>query len=139
MWAQLQRQSTGVGFRYYDLISRLRPVEASTILATCADSVGYFSRRPIQDMKTRNHQNHFNASFEHGYQSMGILADVSRPSVERLDVLGRILYQVRNNLAHGSKGGYGDDDDILGNALPPMRKLLEITLQESKRRLSTSP
>lgn len=66
---------------------------------------------------------------------MRTLRDRSRTSVEKLEALGGILYQIRNNLAHGSKGGYGDDDRILKNAVPPMRSLLERVLQETTSRI----
>jgi uncharacterized protein YukE len=136
LWGEVEiPRDKRVGERYRRLVRKLDAAEASRILSKCPKSIEYFSQSTISNMQNRDIRTGYLGSTAEGDINKAILADLTRSWNERLEALAEILYQIRNNLAHGSKGGFGDDDRIVRNAVKPMNMLLEIALVETQGQL----
>lgn len=60
------------------------------------------------------------------------LGDAIATNDAKVVALGDVIYQVRNNLVHGSKAHSGDDLTIVSNAIKPLKALLTASIQKTQ-------
>ena len=136
LWGRIKDLPAKDGLRFRDLVGSVTSNEASTIMLECKESVRFFSDRPITDMRARPRSASQGLTVV-GERNRRTLANKSNTSEVRLKALSNIIYQVRNNLAHGSKGDFGDDRQVVTAAIEPTRRLLELAIKETERTTSS--
>lgn len=117
-----------------NLLKRISESESAALLneAEFVRLHHYLKRRgPIADMRQRTPSD-LEGEFSDGTKLLASV-DGGGASSERLDSLAQIIYQVRCNLVHGSKRDHGNDEELVGSCLVPLKRLLEqaIALTES--------
>lgn len=123
LWATLDGIRGSEGAQIDHLLKKYTAPEAEEILRDVAPQVAYFcERRPISRMDRRPADTPDVGEVKEGHKLQEILRSGS-DAVERLAALGRILYLVRCNLVHGSKLDRGDDADVVGAAILPLKVL----------------
>ncbi len=117
------------------LIGRLGP-ERAQLLANDGDFVRasefFATRTPIRDMRFRERD-------EDGAADKGAVlrAALGAPDASaRVAALAEILYQIRCNLVHGSKGvdGTGPDNELLRVCVPALRRMVSEALAITRDR-----
>lgn len=104
------------------LLSKAGP-SAAEVLASARNCAEYFAeRRPIERMDRRSQRRATVGDVGEGGTARDVLRSGS--DTERLRALGKILYLVRSNLAHGSKMDQGDDQDVVEQAVPGLEAIL---------------
>ena len=110
---------------------------AGSILAVANQSVVYFMQRsPVQRMDKRSANQAIVGDPREGRKARDKLA--TGDDLSRLVALGTILYLVRSNLAHGSKADAGDDEQVISNALPGLRAIVDWTLDYTRGELTNA-
>ncbi|MGP8057832.1 MAG: hypothetical protein ACLP9K_09565 [Nitrososphaerales archaeon] len=125
--------------RLLNLAGRFDETEDTDILLRCKESAEFFERRTVSDMRQRNVSSARAGSIRKAEENRSILANHAESSQVRLKALARILYQVRNNLAHGSKETSGDDEEIVRQAIEPTRTILDLALSSTHEVMRNSP
>jgi hypothetical protein len=114
------------------LLRKFDEEKASDILQKVADNVKYFCERdPIQRMDKRNPANLHIGDPDEGKQWQDRLKDREN-SLQCLVALGEIIYLIRSNLVHGSKGVSGDDQEIIDSSITPLEILLKEVISMTK-------
>ncbi len=107
-----------------NLLRKFDKEEASEILKILSEDVKYFcERNPIGRMDKRDPTNPSDGDPEEGKKWQRWLKE-REDSVDKVVALGEILYIVRSNLFHGSKGESGDDEKIINHSTTPLEILI---------------
>lgn len=134
LWGEITGMPTGDRNRMRTLVASIEVKEALSILSQCRKSVEFFSGRTISNMVERQHASTLGSTTE-GEKWRRILASGSESPDTKLQAFAEILYQVRNNLAHGSKGELGDDEEIVRHATEPTEALLRLAIENTSARI----
>jgi hypothetical protein len=111
------------GRQIENLLSKAAPSDSADVLAKARQCAEYFAvRRPIERMGKRSQRRATVGDVAEGRKALDVLR--SGNDTERLHALGRILYLVRSNLAHGSKMDQGDDQDVIKHSVPGLGAIL---------------
>lgn len=132
LWRVLDNKKMGERKQIENLLRKLSKAKAEEILEKLNESVEYFHGRPIRKMIDRSPSKP-GGDLDEGQELAKQLKNGS--SLDRVIALGRILYLIRSNLVHGSKGESGDDHEIVKQSIAPLKVLLEeaISLTEQER------
>ena len=88
--------------------------------------IGFFVKRPpIEKMDERDDQNPLHGDPRLGERHQRVLRDTGAGELDKLIALGKIIYIVRCNLCHGSKGVIGDDMEVIGRATGLLRLITD--------------
>ena len=126
--------AVGEGKQIEHLLKSLTHETATYVLGLLTQPVDYFSkRRPIERMDKREVRHPTAGSDREGTMWRKQLREAENP-VDKVSALSQILYLVRSNLVHGSKAQSGDDAKIITISGPALKKLLELTINSTRRR-----
>ena len=106
------------------LLSQLAAHQQNELIQSLQPEIEYFlNRRALNDMGKRN------ARQREGNSDEGKAANEQlRESASCLIGLGRIIYLMRCNLVHGSKGGGETDQDLIEVGVKVLREIVPITI-----------
>lgn len=131
LWTVIDDVDKGEGHQIRNVVDRLGERVAADVLRGLEREVGYFcERRPVERMDRRG-ADPTRGEHGEGRRHREILKTSDAP-LKRLNALAQILYLVRSNLAHGSKGESGDDLEVVAKSIPALQLLLEQTLHMSQ-------
>lgn len=120
-----------------NLIRRLGDKSWVRLCRDVEQGIAFFQRRePIQKMDERSPDDPREGDPALGEKHRRVLLDPTAESVDRLIALAKILYLVRCNLCHGSKGILGDDMKVIGQAMPLVRMLTEEAIRYTAAKMS---
>jgi hypothetical protein len=120
-----------------NLVRKLGEGSWDRLLSEAPNEVRFFKQRePIQKMDERSPDDPREGDAKLGQQHRSVLMNPGASSLDKLVALAKILYIVRCNLCHGSKGVLGDDRDVIRAATPLLRVLAEEALRYTEPEIS---
>lgn len=120
-----------------NLVKKLDDSLWDRLCKEASSAVSFFVRRdPIQKMDERDPQDPREGNRELGEAHRKTLRDPSRSNPDKLVALTKILYVVRCNLCHGSKGILGDDMTVIEWAVPLLRIITDEAILYTEARIS---
>jgi hypothetical protein len=103
------------------------------VSAECSKEVAFFTARaPLQKMEVRCKTDPREGDPTLGSKHRGRLRDPVAGGVDKSVALMKIIYIVRCNLCHGSKGDAGDDKDVIEHAAPVLRTVTDESIRHTR-------
>jgi hypothetical protein len=119
--------------QFQHLVKKLSRIQSEEIVSALSAEIDFLqNRRPVQRMDRRKGTKADRGKEDEGREWRRKLQEHNEPS-EQLMAMAGILYLVRSNLVHGSKGESGGDEVVIQNSIEPLRILLEKTIELTKR------
>ena len=120
-----------------NLVGRLGDKAWDRLCREVEQGIVFFQQRePIQKMDERSPADPREGNPTLGEKHRRVLLDPTAESVDRLIALAKVLYIVRCNLCHGSKGILGDDMAVIGQAVPLLRVLTKEAIRYTGAKMS---
>jgi len=130
-----ENKPAGEGILIRHLLAKLDETTTTTLVNQLNTTVCYFTNRnPVQRMDCRDKEHQIDGDEREGKRWREELKSDSSAQAG-LQALGSVLYIIRSNLVHGSKGEVGDDEEIVRNSVKALKYILEATLAFTEREI----